>query len=117
MGSAQLTFDAENRIVQAYDTVAQNSTCFGYDALGERVYKQTFGGSSCAGTAATTVIYVYDAFGNLMRQVETVTGSGTLPPTPCLTCYLKRGNRSAGTRLDPQAEDTMSLAERTGFAR
>jgi RHS repeat-associated protein len=88
MGSTQVTFDAENWIVQAYDTTALNSTCFGYDGLGERVYKQTFGGNTCTGTAATTVIYVYDAFGNLMRQVETVTGSGTLPLTPCLTCYV-----------------------------
>jgi RHS repeat-associated protein len=89
MGSAQLTFDAENRIVQAYDTTTLNSTCFAYDALGERVSKQTFGGNSCTTyPPATAVIYVYDAFGNLMRQVETVTGSGTLPPTPCLTCYL-----------------------------
>jgi RHS repeat-associated protein len=86
MGATTLTFDAENRIVQAYNSVSANSTCYGYDGLGQRVYKQTFGGNTCAGTAATTILYTYDAFGNL--AAEHPSGTGTLTFPPCVTCYL-----------------------------
>ena len=84
MGSSQLTFDGENRVVQDYNPTSQNSTCYFYDGLGERVAKQTFGGNTCNGTASATITYVYDAFGNLTMQTQT----GTPPATPCLTCYL-----------------------------
>jgi len=80
----QLTFDAENRIVQNYNTKAQNSTCYSYDGLGERVAKFAYGGNSCTGTAALTVAYVYDAFGNLAAESQT----GSAPTPACLTCYL-----------------------------
>ena len=84
MGSSQLTYDAENRIVQDYNTLSQNSTCYLYGGLGERVYKETYGGSTCTGTATVTIASVYDAFGNLAVEAQT----GSLPATPCLTCYL-----------------------------
>jgi hypothetical protein len=83
-GASQLTFDGENRITQADDTVLYNSFCYGYDGLGERVVKQIYGGNTCGGTLAVTVVFVYDAFGNL--AVENQTGTVTKPP--CLTCYL-----------------------------
>jgi RHS repeat-associated protein len=86
MGATTLTFDAENRIVQVYNSVTVNSTCYGYDGLGQRVYKQTFGGNTCTGTAATTILYTYDAFGNL--AAEHPSGTGTLTFPPCVTCYL-----------------------------
>ena len=50
------------------NTTSQNSTCYFYDGLGERVAKQTFGGNTCTGTASATITYVYDAFGNLTMQ-------------------------------------------------
>ena len=84
MGAMQITFDAENRIVQNYNTTAQNSTCYSYDGLGERVAKFAYGGNSCTGTAALTVAYVYDAFGNLAAESQV----GSAPTPACLTCYL-----------------------------
>ena len=84
MGSLTLTFDAENRIVQGYDSTAVNSTCYGYDGLGQRVSKTSYGGNGCTGTAKTTVAFVYDAFGNLAVEQQT----GTTQTPACLTCYM-----------------------------
>ncbi len=84
MGASNLTFDGENRIVQNYNTVSLNSACYGYDGLGERVSKTTYGGNNCTGTAGTAVTFVYDAFGNLAVEYQ----SETVATPACLTCYL-----------------------------
>ncbi len=46
--------------------------------------KFAYGGNACTGTAALTVAYVYDAFGNLAAESQT----GSAPTPACLTCYL-----------------------------
>jgi len=68
-----LTYDAENRQVQSYNSVSGNTYTYGYDGLGQRVSRTISG---------VTTIYAHDAFGNLATEYN--------PPVAaaCTTCYL-----------------------------
>jgi RHS repeat-associated protein len=74
VGSASLTYDAENRVVSDHDTTSGGTVTYAYDGLGQRVTRTT---------ASGTTTYVYDAFGNLAAEY----GTGSAPP-PCITCYV-----------------------------
>ena len=70
-----LTYDAEERISQAYDNVSGDTMTFAYDGDGKRVSK-TAGGN--------TTVYVYDAFGSLAAEYHSWRGYAA----KCATCYL-----------------------------
>ena len=76
IGSSSLTYDAESRMVQDYDTVTHNTTNYVYDGLGQRVSRAFVGGA--------IITYIYDAFGNLTEEYT----SGTSATPACATCYL-----------------------------
>ncbi len=75
-GSYLYNYDAENRLIEAEDTVAPvGFLAFAYDGLGQRVQKQ-----SSTGTVTT---YVFDAFGQLAAEYSNVPVASS-----CTTCYL-----------------------------
>lgn len=67
-GSVGVSYDAKNR-----QTVAGPNSYY-YDGLGQRVEKVVPG---------ETTVYVYDAFGSLTAEYNTVA-----VVSPCTTCYL-----------------------------
>ncbi|MGH9436539.1 MAG: RHS repeat domain-containing protein [Terriglobia bacterium] len=69
-----LTYGAENHVASAYDNVTHNTESYLYDGDGQRVEKTGPGG---------TIVYVYDAFGQLASEYSTVPVN-----PPCTTCYL-----------------------------
>jgi RHS repeat-associated protein len=74
LGATQLTYDGENRLVNATVTgTGASSTTYEYDGLGHRVVKRD---------AKSSKLYVYDIFGNLAVEYG---GTGD---APCSTCYL-----------------------------
>jgi RHS repeat-associated protein len=80
IGTSQLTYDAENRVVQEYQNPslggAGGTINYTYDGLGLRVSKTESNG--------TTILFVYDVFGSLAVEYQ----SGTISQPACLTCYL-----------------------------
>jgi len=71
------TFDAESRQTQAVQVVGSNNitSTYNYDGAGRRVLRVASG---------VTTTYVYDAQGQLAAEYAV----GTLPASPCQTCYL-----------------------------
>jgi len=91
MGAYTLTYDGENRQTSSYDSVAQVTTTYAYDAEGRRVEKDMPGPNN------TTVknVYAYDAFGNLAAEYNNASTAGALD---CQTCYLT-ADHLGSTRL------------------
>jgi RHS repeat-associated protein len=70
-----LSFNGENQVVSINDPAIGGTETIGYDGLGQRVIQNLPGG---------TVVYVYDAFGQLAAEYHSAVAT-----TPvCSTCYL-----------------------------
>ena len=75
-GGWQMTYDAENRQIGAYNSTTSTTVSYTYDGAGQRVSKTIAGGATTA--------YVHDVFGRLAAEYT----SAPAPAAPCSTCYL-----------------------------
>ena len=74
-GALTLTYDAENRMVGAANTLGGGNESYEYDAFSRRVRKLSASGFT---------FYIYDAFGQLAVEYNNFTP----PALPCGICYM-----------------------------
>jgi RHS repeat-associated protein len=97
LGSQSATFDAENRLLTV------GSETYFYDGVGQRVGK--------SGPSAS-IMYVYDAFGQLASEYNLSTNPAV---PPCATCYVA-GDHLGSLRLVTDGSQNANVIARHDFA-